>query len=70
MSLDDAVVEVIEYADGRGVLVRVRVTDEPGRLLNGLDLAEDLIDSPAQLGAWADGPDGIWRGLAVLASAL
>ena len=70
MNLDGAIVELIEYADARGFVLRVCVTAEPSRVLHALDLAEDLIDAPAQLGEWAEDRNGLWRGVAVLASAL
>lgn len=66
MNLDEAIVEVIEYADARGFVIRVCATAEPSRLLLALDLAEDLLDEPTQLGSWADGAAGRWRGLALL----
>jgi hypothetical protein len=69
MSVDDSFVEVIEYADTRGVVLRVCVTAEPRRVLHVLDLAEDLIDAPTQLGVWTDHADGRWRGVAFMATA-
>jgi len=42
MHLDEAIIEVIEYADLRGFVIRVCATTDPGRLLRALDLAEDL----------------------------
>lgn len=70
MNLDGAIVELIEYADGRDFVLRVCVAAKPLRVLHALEMAEDLIDAPAQLGEWADGAHGSWRGLAVLGSAL
>ncbi|KAA1426893.1 hypothetical protein [Nocardioides antri] len=69
MNLDDALVEVIEYDDARGFLLRVCMTAEPSRLFQALELAEDLIDAPKELGPWADQVAGRWRGLAVMATA-
>lgn len=67
MNLDDALVEVLEYADERAFLIRLCATAEPSRLLEALELAEDLLDAPAELGPWADDAAGVWRGLAILA---
>lgn len=65
MCLDISLVEVIEYADVRRFLIRVCTTADPTRLLRAVELAEDLLDSPEQLGSWADDSAGIWRGLAI-----
>ena len=65
MCLDMSLVEVIEYADARRFLIRVCTTADPVRLLRAVELAEDLLDSPDQLGSWADDAAGIWRGLAI-----
>lgn len=70
LALDDSIVEVIEYADARGFVLRVRTIEEPRKILRALDLAEDLIDAPTQFGPWADDGDGLRRGLAVMADAL
>lgn len=67
MNLDDALVEVIEYADARAFVIRVCTTAAPSRLLEALELAEDLLDAPARLGPWGDDAAGLWRGLAILA---
>lgn len=66
MSLGDAFVEVIEYADTRDFLIRVRATAEPPLLREAVELAEDLLDTPEELGPWVDDATGIWRGLAIL----
>lgn len=66
MNLNEAIIEVIEYADARGFVIRVCAIAEPSRVLHALDLAEDLIDEPAQLGPWADCWEGLWRGLALV----
>lgn len=70
MSLDEAIIEVIEYADVRGFVVRICATDDPGRLLGAIDIAEDLLDDPGQLGPWADDRGGRWRGLAIVDSSI
>jgi len=67
MSLVGALVEIIEYADTRDFLIRVRATAEPPLLREAVELAEDLLDTPDQLGPWVDDATGIWRGLAILA---
>ncbi len=67
MSLVGALVEVVEYADTRDLLMRVHVTAEPRLLLESVELAEDLLDAPERLGPWVDDAAGIWRGLAILA---
>jgi len=69
MSVDDSVADLIEYADPRGVVLRICVTAEPSRVLHALDIAEDLLDAPSQLGLWTVDEDGQWRGLALLAAA-
>jgi len=63
MQIDDALVEVVEYEDTRGVQLRICATATPVQLLRGLEDAEDVIDEPAGLGAWHDTPAGRWRGL-------
>lgn len=68
MALEEAILEVIEYADDRGFVIRICVTADPSRLLGALEVAEDLLDDPAQLGVWADDRDGLWRGLAIVDS--
>lgn len=68
MNLDEATIEVIEYADDRGFVLRMCTTGDPGRLLGALDIAEDLLDEPGQLGPWADERGGRWRGLAIVDS--
>jgi len=70
MALEEAIIEVIEYADPRRFVIRVCATAEPSRLLGALDIAEDLLDEPGQLGPWADDRDGLWRGLAIVDSSL
>lgn len=65
MNLDSSLVEVIEYADDHGFLLRICACAPPSRLLQAVELAEDLLDSPDRLGPWADDTTGIWRGLAV-----
>jgi len=67
MSLVCALVEVVEYADTRDFLIRVRATAEPRLLREAVELAEDLLDTPEELGPWVDDATGIWRGLAILA---
>lgn len=66
MSLVGAIVEVVEYADTRDFLIRVRATAEPPLLREAVELAEDLLDTPEELGPWVDDATGIWRGLAIL----
>jgi hypothetical protein len=68
MNLDESIIEVIEYADVRGFVVRLCATADPGRLLRALDIAEDLLDEPGQLGPWAVHQGGRWRGLAIVDS--
>lgn len=70
LTVDDAIIEVVEYADARGFLVRVRTTDEPRRVLRALEIAEDALDAPTHLGPWADAGDGVRRGLAVMRDAI
>jgi hypothetical protein len=65
MQVDDAVVEVVEYADARGVQLRICAAATPVQLLRGLDDAEDVIDDLTVLGAWHDSAVGRWRGLAL-----
>lgn len=59
MTLDDALVEVIEYADARSFLIRVCTSAQPERLLEAVEIAEELLDSPDQLGSWADDDRGL-----------
>lgn len=68
MNLYKAIIEVVEYADIRGFVLRMCATADPGRLLGALDIAEDLLDEPGQLGPWGDDRDGPWRGLAIVDS--
>lgn len=65
MAVDDAVVEVVEYDDARGFVLRVRVTARPRELVDALEVAEDLLDAPERLGAWTDASALRWRGIAV-----
>lgn len=65
MNLDNSLVEIIEYADTRRFLIRVCTSVAPDRLLRAIELAEDILDSPDQLGPWADDAAGLWRGLAI-----
>jgi hypothetical protein len=65
MNLDNSLVEVIEYADGRGFVLRVCTSATPSRVLQAVELSEDLLDSPDHLGPWADDATGLWRGLAI-----
>lgn len=65
MSIGNSLVEVIEYADARRFLIRARMSANPDRLLRAVELAEDILDSPYQLGPWADDATGLWRGLAI-----
>ena len=67
MNLDNAIVEVVECADRPGLLLRVCLVEEPRRVLDALDFAEDLIDEPVKLGDWAEASNGMSRGLALLA---
>lgn len=67
MQIDDAVVEVVEYADSRGVQLRICAAAAPIQLLRGLEDAEDVIDDLTVLGEWHDGAVGRWRGLALRA---
>lgn len=68
MALEEAIIEVFEYADDRGFVIRICITAEPSRLLGALEVAEDLLDEPAQLGLWAADRYGLWRGLAIVDS--
>lgn len=68
MNLDEAIIEVIEYADPRCFIIRICATADPTCLLGALDIAEDLLDEPGQLGPWADDRDGVWRGVAIMDS--
>lgn len=70
MNLDEAIVEVIEYADARGFVLLVNDAMEPSRVLHAVELAEDLVDAPSRLGPWADDADGLRRGLAFVDSTL
>jgi len=65
MAVSNSLVEVIEYAEARRFAVRVCMSATPGRLLQAVELAEDILDSPDQLGPWADDAAGLWRGLAI-----
>lgn len=65
MSVRNSLVEVIEYAGARRFLIRVCMAAPPDRVLRAIELAEDILDSPDQLGPWADEPTGLWRGLAI-----
>ncbi|RHW26297.1 hypothetical protein D0Z08_15160 [Nocardioides immobilis] len=67
MQIDDALVEVVEYDDARGVQIRICTTAKGEQLLRGLEDAEDVIDEPARLGTWHDTTVGRWRGLALRA---
>ena len=67
MQLDDALVEVVEYADARGVQLRTCTASAPVQLLPVLEDAEDVIDDLTVLGEWHDGAVGRWRGLALRA---
>jgi hypothetical protein len=67
MQLDDAVVEVVEYTDTRGVQLRINAASAPVQLLRGQEDAEDVIDDLTGLGEWHDGAVGRWRGLALRA---
>ena len=66
MSLEGAIVEINEYVDARGFVVRVSSSAAPEQALGALNDAEDLLDEPTRLGPWADDSDGIWRGLAIM----
>jgi len=66
MSLERAIVEIIEYVDARGFVVRVCSSAAPDQVLGALHDAEDLLDEPSRLGPWSDDSDGIWRGLAIM----
>lgn len=68
MQVDDALVEVVEYADARrGVQLRICAAATPVQLLRGLEDAEDAIDDLSVLGEWHDSAVGRWRGLALRA---
>jgi hypothetical protein len=67
MQLDDALGEVVEYADARGVQLRTCAASAPVQLLRVLDDAEDVIDDLTVLGEWHDGAVGRWRGVALRA---
>jgi hypothetical protein len=66
MSLEGAIVEVLEYVDARGFVVYVCSSATPGQMVAALEIAEELLDEPARLGPWADDAHGIWRGLAIV----
>jgi hypothetical protein len=65
MSLQGSLVEVIEYVDVCRFRIRVCTAAAPDRLLRAVELAEDILDSPDQLGPWADDAAGLWRGRAI-----
>ena len=67
MQINDALVEVVEYDDARGLQIRICATAPPALLLRGLEAAEDLIDIPTALGDWQDTINGRWRGLVLRA---
>lgn len=67
MQVEDAPVEVVEYADARGLQIRICATATPVQLLRVVEAAEDVIDDPTKLGDWQSATDGRWRGLALRA---
>lgn len=67
MHVDDAVVEVLECDDNRGLQIRVCEAAPPDQLLRGFEAAEDVIDESGSLGDWQDTTQGRWRGLALRA---
>jgi hypothetical protein len=66
MTVDNALVEVIEYAYIPRFLLRVFTTATPSRVLEAVELAEDALDDPTRLGPWADDSQGLWRGVAIV----
>jgi hypothetical protein len=68
MSVDHAAVEIVEFDDARGLLVRVCVSTHPERVLRALERAEDFLDAPHEWGPWTEGVEGRWRGLALLSA--
>jgi len=64
-TVEGAIIEVIEYVDARGFVVRVSSCAAPEEVLGALHDAEDLLDEPTRLGPWADDADGLWRGMAI-----
>ena len=66
MSVEESIVEVVEYGDPGTFVVRACLTADASGVLRSLDIVEDLLDDPTQLGQWADDRDGRWRGLAIL----
>lgn len=66
MSLEGAIVEIIEYVDTRGFVARVCSSAAPQQVLSALHDAEDLLDEPDRLGPWTDDSQNIWRGLVIM----
>ena len=58
-----APVEVVQYADARGVEVRGSLDTPPLELLDCLERLEDYVDDLDLLGEWRD--QGNWRGVAL-----
>ncbi len=65
MQVANARLEILEFADIRGIEIRVCRAAAPQHLLRAIEGAEDIIDEPTKLGAWTDTPTGRWRGLAL-----
>lgn len=61
LKVDGAPVEVVQYADQRGLEVRVCLASPPQQLLHCLDEVEAYVDDLDQLGEWRNG--GRWRGV-------
>jgi hypothetical protein len=66
MHLDAAIIEVIEYADRRGFVIRICATAEPSRLLDALDLAEDPSRRAHPARPLGRPPRRTWRGPAIV----
>lgn len=60
MQIDDAIVQVVEYEDARGLQIRI-CGHRPTELAAAA--AEDLIDEPNALGRWQNTISGRWRAL-------
>jgi hypothetical protein len=67
MQVEDAPVDVVEYAEARGLPIRICATVTPVQLLRVIEAAEDVIDDPARRGDWPDTTGGRWRGRALRA---
>jgi hypothetical protein len=54
MRVEDAPVDVVEYAEARGLQIRICATVTPVQLLRVIEAAEEVIDDPARLSDWPD----------------